>query len=91
MLPQSSYSFKGLQTAHALGMSWKSIILIVVGMLLFFGLGTFLMFKNAQKNTSIMNQNIEKNIQEATAAAEKQRLETEANIQKQINEAIRQK
>ncbi len=89
MPPQSSYSFKGLETAHALGMSWKSIILLVLGMFLFFGLLSFLMFKNAQKNTNTINQNIEKSMQEATAAAEKQRLETEANIQRQIDENLK--
>lgn len=89
MPPQSSYSFKGLETAHALGMSWKSIILLVLGMILFFGLLSFLMFNNAQKNTNTINQNIEKNMQEATAAAEKQRLEMEANIQRQIDENLK--
>jgi F0F1-type ATP synthase membrane subunit b/b' len=89
MPPQSSYSFKGLQTAHAMGMSWKSIILFVLGVFLLFGLVTFLMFKNAEKNTSTINQNIEKSIQEANAAAEKQRLEVEASIQRQIDANLR--
>lgn len=82
---QSSYSFKGLETAHAMGMSWKSILIFIFVIVTFVGLASFLMFKNAQKNTNSINQNIEKSIQEANAAAEKQRVEMEANIQRQID------
>lgn len=85
MPPQSSYSFKGLETAHAMGMSWKSIIIFILVFIAFIVSISFFMFKNAQKNTNSINQNIEKSMQEATAAAERQRLETEANIQRQID------
>ena len=85
MPPQSSYSFKGLEIAHAMGMSWKSIIIFIFVFIALIGCISFFMFKNAQKNTNSINQNIEKSMQEATAAAERQRLETEANIQRQID------
>lgn len=89
MPPQSSYSFKGLETAHALGMSWKSIFIFVFAFVVFVAFASFLMFQNSQKNTNVINQNIEKSLQEAKAAAERQRLETEANIQKQIEASLK--
>lgn len=87
--PQSSYSFRGLQTAHQLGMSWKSIILIVTLVVLAFGLFTFFMYKNGQKNNAAMQQSIDAQIQQATRAAELEAQQRQLQIQKQIEENVR--
>ena len=87
--PQSSYSFRGLQTAHQLGMSWKSIILIVGIVVLAFGLFTFFMYKNGQKNNAALQQNIDAQVEQATKAAQLEAQQRQADIQRQIDENIR--
>lgn len=87
--PQSSYSFRGLETAHRLGMSWRSIGLVVALAVAAFVLFTFFMFKSSQKNTDQMQQNIDRQIQDANDAAQKQALQIQADIQRQIDANVK--